>query len=68
MEVENCWSFKSWTLMLLSHVFRERIFFEALKLVEGGFVHLEDGKACKVQGMSESLLHDAMYFLDCFDA
>ena len=38
--------------------------FEALKLVEGGVVHLEDGKACKVQGIGESLLHDVRYFLE----
>ena len=50
--------------MLLSHVLRERIFFEARKLVEGGVVHLEDGKACKVQGIGESLLHDVRYFLE----
>ncbi|GAU50369.1 hypothetical protein TSUD_284670 [Trifolium subterraneum] len=28
--------------------------FEALELVEGGVIHLEDGKACKVQGESHS--------------
>ena len=41
-----------------------KIIFEALKLVEGGVVHLEDGKACKVQGIGESLLHDVRYFLE----
>ena len=35
---------------------------EALKLVEGDVVHLEDGKAYKVQGIGESLLHDVRYF------
>jgi hypothetical protein len=54
--------------MLLAYVLREGIFFKDRKLVEYGFVLLEDGKACKVQGMGESILHDAMYFPDYFDA
>ncbi|MCH95723.1 hypothetical protein A2U01_0016704 [Trifolium medium] len=34
-------------------------YFEALELIEGEVVHLGDGKAGKVQGLGEFLLHDA---------
>jgi hypothetical protein len=52
-------------------------YFETIKLVEGGIVHLGDGKACEVQGMGsvcltrfdncELLLHDVRYVPN-FDA
>ena len=37
-------------------------YFWTLELVEGGVNHFGDGKACKVQGIGESLLHDVRYF------
>jgi hypothetical protein len=38
--------------------------FEALKLVEGGVVHLEDGKLVRFKVSVSLFLHDVRYFLE----